>query len=383
MKKTLFALLISTSTLLVPTMVTAEVVKVEANGEYVMGDNDNKSDARKMALEHAKRSAAEQAGSYLESSTLVKDGMLSKDEIVSFTSAVLKTDVISEAMVLLDNKTTMFSIKIAATVDTSSLEKNISELKDNTKLKSDLLQLQASNKLLLAQLEEVSKQLNTKDVKGLRLLRDRREDLFSQIDKNNNAINITFARGTLANIAESGRKSLDTDKANIDEVLTMIANSTMVSLGEPQVHIGPSPTGRRGPKKAAGYYKDSAQDSDEAQLIVPISWETRGEVKEQVNSILEDLCDESRRKVDIESIESTCTFRNKVYSSELRDYINHRVINITVTVGEHNKKVQRFGSAGSEAVSIDMNRADLENISKLGAKVAVEHCDRKIRKISF
>ena len=51
----------------------AESKVVTCEGKYVMGDLDTKKDARALALMEAKRLALEQAGTYLESSSEVKN----------------------------------------------------------------------------------------------------------------------------------------------------------------------------------------------------------------------------------------------------------------------------------------------------------------------
>jgi hypothetical protein len=52
----------------------AEQQTYEAEGVYVMGDSDNKLQARNLALYGAKRLALEQAGTYLSSITQVVNG---------------------------------------------------------------------------------------------------------------------------------------------------------------------------------------------------------------------------------------------------------------------------------------------------------------------
>ena len=121
--------------ILLPITSSAQVHDVEATGEYVMGDNDTKIEARRIALEHAKRLAVEQIGTYLESETIVKDRMLTKDEIRTYASAIIKTTVVSENIDLLENKTTVFKIHIKANVDIGTLNSKIQEIKADKKKK--------------------------------------------------------------------------------------------------------------------------------------------------------------------------------------------------------------------------------------------------------
>ena len=74
-------------------IVYSQVFDVETSGEYVMGDSDTKLEARRIALEHAKRLAAEQIGTYLESETIVRNSRLEKDEIRSAIPGVFITSL--------------------------------------------------------------------------------------------------------------------------------------------------------------------------------------------------------------------------------------------------------------------------------------------------
>lgn len=60
--------------------VAAEIRTITATGEYRMGDNDTRTDAKRMALLDAKRLASGQAGTYLGGrnfQSCYRDGLLS------------------------------------------------------------------------------------------------------------------------------------------------------------------------------------------------------------------------------------------------------------------------------------------------------------------
>ena len=105
----------------------AQVYEVEAAAEYVMGDNDTKLEAKKIALEQAKRNAVEQIGTYLETETVVKNRLLAKDEIRTYTSAIVKTTILSENLILIENNPVL-KIRIRAKVDIGVLDQKIKEI---------------------------------------------------------------------------------------------------------------------------------------------------------------------------------------------------------------------------------------------------------------
>lgn len=215
--------------------VFAQTHTVESTGEYVMGDNDTKIEARKLALEHAKRSALEQIGTYLESETVIKNDQLTKDEIKVYTSGIIQTTVLSEKITLLEDMTAVFRINIKATVDTSLLEMKIKEIGVDTKRKEQIDALQADNIKLLREIESLSAQLKSDNALTYRDLRQRRESLLEKLEKNQNSIRVAFEKGTLLNLALKNKDELEELKSYIDDALQFIVDNTVVTIGEPQV----------------------------------------------------------------------------------------------------------------------------------------------------
>lgn len=220
---------------LFPTVVSAQFYDVETTGEYVMGDNDTKVEARRMALEHAKRLAVEQIGTYLESETIVKNGQLTKDEIRIYTSAIIKTSVLFENINLLENKTTIFKIHIKASVDVNVLEKKIKEIEADTKRKEQIALLQVENIRLIKELENLSSLLKDGKIIEYKRLREERENILEKLEKNQNSIIVAFEKGTLLNLALESKTQLEISKKNIDNALQFIADNTEITLGEPRV----------------------------------------------------------------------------------------------------------------------------------------------------
>lgn len=73
--------------------VAAEVRTITVIGEYRMGDNDTRADAKRLALLDAKRLALEQAGTYLESLTEAKNLQVSGDELRAYTAGIVEVMV--------------------------------------------------------------------------------------------------------------------------------------------------------------------------------------------------------------------------------------------------------------------------------------------------
>jgi tetratricopeptide (TPR) repeat protein len=142
-------------------------VKVQA----FIGDNQTKNDARNLATLEAKRQALEQAGTYIESLTLVKNSVLQKDEILAFTGGVSKTEIISEKTIVSGNS---FGLEVTAkvTVDTASVENRIKQYMHNKEALEREKELLSRNQRLEKEMRDYKKQLELlKSSQAVQILR--------------------------------------------------------------------------------------------------------------------------------------------------------------------------------------------------------------------
>ncbi|MBU0734857.1 MAG: tetratricopeptide repeat protein [Proteobacteria bacterium] len=139
--------------LLLPISAVGEIQIITHTVKQPFGGSQSPDDARIAAVAKAKREALELAGTYVESTTVVKNAQVEKDEILTLTAGVLKAEVVSEK-----NYTTgdAFGIEVTVRVevDTAVLEARLKkDLEDRTHfelLKFELRkQASASEKELL------------------------------------------------------------------------------------------------------------------------------------------------------------------------------------------------------------------------------------------
>lgn len=74
----------------------AEARTVTATHTCLVGDSETKNDVRRACFLEAKRKAVEQAGTYVESLTEVREFALSADQVRSFAAAVVTVEDVSE-----------------------------------------------------------------------------------------------------------------------------------------------------------------------------------------------------------------------------------------------------------------------------------------------
>jgi tetratricopeptide (TPR) repeat protein len=135
--KTGMILLIITLAVLCGTLSpAAEPTVVTAEGKYVMGDLDSKKDAKMLALMEAKRIALEKAGTYVESSTEVKNFSLTKDQINTLAAGVMSVDILKEDWTM-SGQNMMATIVIRATIQTANLRNRITAMHDEEKTLDD------------------------------------------------------------------------------------------------------------------------------------------------------------------------------------------------------------------------------------------------------
>jgi hypothetical protein len=82
--------------LILPTGAFAEVQTITATHTYILGDNDSRNDALHLCFLHAKRKVLEQAESVIQSQSVVNNFELTKDQITSYSAAVLSVEIVME-----------------------------------------------------------------------------------------------------------------------------------------------------------------------------------------------------------------------------------------------------------------------------------------------
>lgn len=166
MKRASWLFMVLGSALFFCPAVFAEPSSIISEGKYVMGDLDTKKDAKAQALIEAKRMAMEKAGTYLESSSEVKDFQLSKDQIKTMAAGIMSVEILKEDWKM-SGESMVMTIQIRATIDTSNLKDRISGMQegDNTESFREVQNQLAALQKELADLKKQSQQLDSQGIK--------------------------------------------------------------------------------------------------------------------------------------------------------------------------------------------------------------------------
>ena len=94
----------------------AEIIEqtVEATGEYRIGDNDTRAQAKDLALSDAKRIAAEKVLVYVESNSIIENFAAVKDRIETYTKA--KMQILDQQFKFVGEESTVCQANIVANV---------------------------------------------------------------------------------------------------------------------------------------------------------------------------------------------------------------------------------------------------------------------------
>jgi len=136
----------------------AEIKIITATGEYRMGDNDTRTDAKRLALLDAKRLALEQAGTYLESVTEVKNLGVTRDELNAYTAGIVEVTEVSTKDVL-EAITHVLRVQVVTKIDTGVVWSAINGLRNNDIAKAQLLAVRDERDRLRRELDERNREL--------------------------------------------------------------------------------------------------------------------------------------------------------------------------------------------------------------------------------
>src|SRR3970040_411089 len=85
----------------------AEVQTITATYTYILGDNDSRNDARQLCFLQAKREVLQKAESFIQSQSVVHTFDLNKDQMTSYSAAVLSVEIVKEDVGLSNGQHTL------------------------------------------------------------------------------------------------------------------------------------------------------------------------------------------------------------------------------------------------------------------------------------
>jgi len=133
---------------------TKEII---AEGAYHMGDGETPSVAESRALLQAKRMAVEQAGTYVESYSKVKNLQLTEEEIQVLASGLMEVTILDKKRSIAGDGFN-FSVKIKAVVQPDKMEEMAKKVKEKSAVE-DYKKVQAAYAESQREIEELKSEL--------------------------------------------------------------------------------------------------------------------------------------------------------------------------------------------------------------------------------
>ena len=143
--------------LFLPSIGYAEVKEIIAEGTYNMGDGETPLVAESRALVNAERIAIEQAGSYIESYSKIKNWQLMEDEIQVLSSGVLEVTILDKKRTIIEEGF-KFWVKIKARVITDRIEEIAQKVKER-RVVEDYKRLQRDYENGQREIDDLKRQL--------------------------------------------------------------------------------------------------------------------------------------------------------------------------------------------------------------------------------
>ncbi len=147
-------LIIITFLLLTISTTFAEQVTFVKEYTYQASELDSKESSRTIALEQVKRLLVEELGTFLASKTEVKNFELTKDQITSITSGMVKTEILDEKW---DGKT--YYLKAKVTADPKEMAESVDKVRNDKEKKEEFEETKEKTDAALNEVNKLRKEL--------------------------------------------------------------------------------------------------------------------------------------------------------------------------------------------------------------------------------
>ncbi len=130
-----------------------------AEGRFIMGDNDTRTEARQYALLDAKRKVMEQVGTFLQSYSKVENFRMTEQEIESFSAGFIQTEIIEERVEPV-GETVAVMVRIRAIIDPDDVRRRLTEFQEQPGHADALMALQEQYQVLAAELDSLKQRVD-------------------------------------------------------------------------------------------------------------------------------------------------------------------------------------------------------------------------------
>ena len=239
--KRIIAYLVCFSLVISAAIVFAEIKSLVKEYTYQASELDSKTTCRAIALEQVKRELLEELGTYVESTTVVQEAQIEKDEIRTISAGVVQTKVLDESW---DGRD--YWLKAEVSADPDEVAASIEKVRNDQKLAEELAESEAEKEKALQDVERLQAELDQSNADKEKLAQY--NDAVNQLQASD-----SFQQGTAMTVAgdyEGATRAYD-------HVIYLRPEDPKAYFGRSVVFI------------YLGNYSRATQDLDRAMVIRP------------------------------------------------------------------------------------------------------------------
>ncbi|MFK5949025.1 MAG: hypothetical protein QM500_09705 [Methylococcales bacterium] len=313
---------------------------LQTTTKYVLSDNDSIIDARAIALQQAKKIAAEKAGSYIHAEKVIVNNKIKSDTIDIVSTALMSIEISKESVKIVSGNKTQLSLTVIAKINKESLYEKLGSLKDNKDKQQKIDVLEKENKRLVAQLARLNTRLLGGEKKNNSLVAQR-DNILAKITNNESAVRKIFQPGLFLTIANKNSDAFSNEKNNIDQyIFQYIINETQIDFGEPAI---------------------TKNDDGTYNARFPIVWKIDSDIiKSELSKhfVLSKKGDNMSQVVRSDNVSAT-SYPNR---EKLFDYYNGKYLYIEITAGKYKAKRMIMGSYNATSSEYAISSYDDQSI---------------------
>jgi hypothetical protein len=179
----------------------------------------------------------EKVGTYIESKTEVKNGIVSSDEIKQYTAGIVKVEQISDERSVLANKASVVKVNVKAVVDSDALIKQVISFRNSKDIEDSAKKMSVDNNKLRKEIEQLNQQLrNVADEKKYQQLNAQRKEIIEQLDTNEKGLVLLLSGEALHTAALLDRQKKDEGKRKVKKFIREIAATYELSTSALEVN---------------------------------------------------------------------------------------------------------------------------------------------------
>jgi hypothetical protein len=188
--------------------------------EYLMGDADNRINARQAGLEQLKLKASSEVGTYIQSTTTLQESGDITESVQMIGASMVKLSEVSDKINLSPSGQMLLSITARASINEDELKRRVESLQQDKERARQLKILQIENADLRRELDLIHNELtvNSNSSNSTNLINKQNKTMVLLI-KNNEAITQIFKPGTLLSMADKNKDEFEKIKQDLNERL--------------------------------------------------------------------------------------------------------------------------------------------------------------------